>query len=65
MVVLPVDGEYWMEGNYHVLSRDNNDRPIYPSIDMSRCSLDEDDNMYNYRQNFAGKVCFEMFTFWF
>ncbi|XP_057303969.1 rap1 GTPase-activating protein 1-like isoform X3 [Hydractinia symbiolongicarpus] len=55
MVVLPVDGEYWMEGNYHVLSRDTDDRPVFPSIDMSRCSVLEDNSVYNYRRHFVGK----------
>ena len=57
MVVLPVDGEFWMEGTYHVLSRDMNDRPIYPSIDMSRCTINEDNNsVLEYRKHFAGRV---------
>ena len=57
MVVLPVDGEFWMEGTYHVLSRDMNDRPIYPNIDMSRCTVNEDNNsVLEYRKHFAGRV---------
>lgn len=52
-----MDGEYWMEGTYHILSRDmNNERPIFPTVDMSLCSLTEDTSVYNYRKNFAGKV---------
>ena len=56
MVVLPVDGEYWMEGTYHILSRDMDDRPIFPKLDLSRCMLSEDNSVYNYRRNFVGKV---------
>lgn len=55
MVVLPVEGDYWMEGTYHVLSRDLYDRPIFPTIDRSRCILDEDQSVYTYRKHFAGK----------
>ncbi|XP_066911942.1 rap1 GTPase-activating protein 1-like isoform X4 [Clytia hemisphaerica] len=55
MVVLPVEGDYWMEGTYHILSRDMYDRPIFPTIDRSRCVLDDDQTVYNYRRNFAGK----------
>ena len=46
-----------MEGTYHVLSRDMNDRPIYPSIDMSRCTINEDNSsVLEYRKHFAGRV---------
>lgn len=55
-----MDGEYWMEGNYHVLSRDTDDRPVFPSIDMSRCSVLEDNSVYNYRRHFVGKVSFAL-----
>ena len=61
MIVLPVEGDYWMEGTYHILSRDMYDRPIFPTIDRSRCILDEDQSIYNYRRNFAGRVNFVVF----
>lgn len=55
MVVLPVDGEFWMEGTYHILSRDMEDRPLFPQIDMSRCTVNEETGVLDYRRHFAGK----------
>ena len=56
MVVLPVDGEYWMEGTNHVLTRDIRDRPMFPTIDLSKCQLTEDAAAHEYRRHFLGKV---------
>lgn len=55
MVLLPANGEYWMEGNSHVSLRNADKYPIFPTIDMTKCNLTENDSVYNYRKCFFGK----------
>ena len=57
MVVLPVEGDYWMEGTNHIEHRDKLNRPIIPQFDLSKCVVESDDTATVYRKNFLGKVC--------
>lgn len=57
LVVLPVEGDYWMEGTNHILQRDTHNRPMIPVVDLSRCIVESDHTASAYRENFLGKVC--------
>ena len=55
LVVLPVGGEYWLEGrNHHV---GNEFRVIsIPHLDSFNCQFEFDNTVESYRQDFLGKV---------
>ncbi|XP_065061296.1 rap1 GTPase-activating protein 1-like isoform X4 [Rhopilema esculentum] len=55
LVVLPVEGDYWMEGTNHILQRDKQNRPVMPRVDLSKCVVDSDHTATVYRNNFLGK----------
>ena len=57
MVVLPVEGDYWMEGTNHIEQRDMLNRSIMPKFDLSKCMVESDYTATVYRKNFLGKVC--------
>ena len=57
MVVLPVEGDYWMEGTNHIEQRDMLNRSVMPRFDLSKCMVESDYTATVYRKNFLGKVC--------
>lgn len=56
LVVLPVEGDYWMEGTNHIQQRDRQNRPVIPKFDLSKCVVESDRTASVYRRNFLGKV---------
>jgi len=55
LVVLPVEGDYWMEGTNHIERRDRHSRPITPNFDLSKCVVESDYTSTIYRENFLGR----------
>jgi hypothetical protein len=54
--VLPVSGEYWLEGSNHQYAVDNGSRMLVPHFDAQKCSLEIDEAVEYYRKYFLGKV---------
>eukprot|EP00794_Sanderia_malayensis_P015070 gene15070-16625_t len=55
MVVLPVEGDYWMEGTNHILQKDMHNRPVIPRVDLSKCVVELDETAHAYRESFLGR----------
>lgn len=56
LVVLPVEGDYWMEGTNHIQQRDRHSGPILPKFNLSKCIVESDQTATVYRTKFLGKV---------
>lgn len=53
LVVLPVGGEYWLEGSNHSNIKGNN----FKHLD---CKIETNNVIQSYRRDFIGKVCFQI-----
>ena len=57
LVVLPVGGEYWLEGSNHVCQCPGDSRQhAVPPFDASCCRIEDDEGMVSFRKQFLGKV---------
>ena len=64
MVVLPVGGEYWLEGSNHFCScYDNSEEVFVPPYDSSYCRIEDDEGMVSFRKQFLGKVLEDQYNF--
>ena len=55
--MLPVGGEYWLEGSNHLSNIvSGNLRPVVPNFDSRTCKIEANDVIQSYRRDFMGKV---------
>lgn len=60
MIVLPVNGGYWIDGTDHECSFDSRGNPVLPQTAW-RGKFETDDTAKCYRRFFVGRVSFVIF----
>ncbi|XP_031567851.1 rap1 GTPase-activating protein 1-like [Actinia tenebrosa] len=58
LVVLPVSGEYWLEGSNHQCTVNNGSHMLIPHFDTQKCFIEIDQAVEYYRNFFLGKEHF-------